>query len=545
MSSGTLAEQAGPASPTESRSVPPTNRARLAGMLAAGVALGIAELVSSLFEGWQSLVVSVANQVIELAPGTTSQTAVETLGRADKPLLIAGTVLVCLGSGALVGPATARRPWVGPAAFAAFATVGALAGIDDELADDWGSVLTAAIAAGAGLTTLLVLLHAAVPARPSPDPGRDDLVAAGVFESPTDPHATRRAFFGWSAAAGAVAASSAGLARVVRGPSPAEEARRQVVLGDAPGGSGGAASLPTGLETDIEGLSPLITPNDDFYRIDTALLVPQVVPDGWQLSITGMVDRPLVISYQDLLDRATETWEVTLSCVSNEVGGNLVGTARWQGVALADLLDEAGIQPDASQVVGRSVDGWTAGFPTEVARDGRPAFVAVGMNGEPLPVAHGFPARLVVAGLYGYVSATKWLSEIEVTTWEAFDGYWIPRGWSKEGPILTQSRIDVPAAGSTLEAGRQAVAGVAWAGERGVSAVEVQVDDGEWRPARLGEELATTTWRQWVLDWDAGPGKHTLRVRSTDGTGDTQTGERRRPAPSGATGWDEITVTVR
>lgn len=519
--------------------------ARLAGMLAAAVALGIAELVSSLFEGWQSLVVSVANQVIELAPGTTSQTAVETLGRADKPLLVAGTVLTCLGAGALVGPASVRRPWLGAVAFATFAAVGALAGIDDELADDWGSVVTAAAAAGAGITTLLVLLHASVPAPAGTGgapPARTD-----VSESPTDPHATRRAFFGWSAAAGVVAASSAGLARVVRGPSPAEAARRQVVLGGAgavPDTDGAVANLPAGLETDVEGLSPLLTPNDDFYRIDTALLVPQVVPDGWQLSITGLVDRPLTIAYQDLLDRATHTWDVTLCCVSNEVGGDLVGTARWQGVPLADLLDEAGVHPEATQVVGRSVDGWTAGFPIEVARDGRPAFVAVGMNGEPLPVDHGFPARLVVAGLYGYVSATKWLAEIELTTWDAFDGYWIPRGWSKEGPIRTQSRIDVPASGATVDAGRQPVAGVAWAGERGVAGVEVQVDDGEWRPARLGEQLATTTWRQWVLDWEAEPGEHTLRVRATDGAGDTQTGERRRPAPSGATGWDEITVTV-
>src|SRR5690606_31752828 len=204
----------------------------------------------------------------------------------------------------------------------------------------------------------------------------------------------------------------------------------------------------------------------------------------------------------------------------------------------------AGVQPGATQVVGHSVDGWTAGFPTEVVYDGRPALVAVGMNGEPLPIDHGYPARLVVAGLYGYVSATKWLAEIELTRWEEYDGYWIPRGWSKQGPIKTQSRVDVPRDGAEVAAGRQAIAGVAWAGARSVDRVEVQVDDGDWQEARLGEELATTTWRQWVLDWDATPGRHRIRVRATDGDGETQTAAPAPPAPDGATGWHEITVTV-
>ena len=257
-----------------------------------------------------------------------------------------------------------------------------------------------------------------------------------------------------------------------------------------------------------------------------------------------MVDHEMKLSFDDLLamDRITEY--VTLSCVSNEVGGDLVGTALWSGVPLGHLLRLAGARPDATQIVGRAVDGWTAGFPTAVAADGRPSMVAVAMNGEPLAVHHGFPARLVVAGLYGYVSATKWLSEIELTTLEAFDGYWIPRGWEKEAPVKTQSRIDVPRFGATVRAGRIAVAGVAWAPTRSIQRVEVRVDDGPWQPAELSGALSANTWVQWLYPWDAPPGSHRLSVRATDGRGDTQPAEQTPPAPSGATGHHTISVKV-
>jgi hypothetical protein len=242
------------------------------------------------------------------------------------------------------------------------------------------------------------------------------------------------------------------------------------------------------------------------------------------------------------MDRIEEF--ITLSCVSNEVGGDLVGNALWSGVALTDLLDLAGARSDATQIVGRSVDGWTAGFPTAVATDGRPAMVAVTMNGEPLPVEHGFPARLIVPGLYGYVSATKWLTEIELTTWDAFDGYWIPRGWAKEGPIKTQSRIDVPRPGATLATGPTPIAGVAWAPGRGIDRVEVRVDEGPWESARLSDALSEHTWVQWAHTWDATPGAHRLQVRATDGDGHTQTAELAPPAPSGATGYHTVRVEV-
>ena len=294
----------------------------------------------------------------------------------------------------------------------------------------------------------------------------------------------------------------------------------------------------------MNGISPIVTPNSDFYRIDTAIVVPSVDVDSWQLSISGMVDRPYSMNFAELVGMGLVETPVTLSCVSNRVGGNLVDNAVWRGVPLADVLNRAGVQRGATQIVGRSVDNWNSGFPTEYAFDGRQALVAVAMNGEPLPREHGFPVRLVISGLYGYVSATKWLEEIRLTTWEGFDSYWVPRGWAKRGPIKTQSRIDVPRRDSRVRAGQVAVAGVAWAPTRSVERVEVQIDDGPWVRAELSNNMSINSWRQWVYAWDATPGRHRIRCRATDGTGSTQTSEVRPPAPDGATGWHTIEVTA-
>nr|MBA2294653.1 molybdopterin-dependent oxidoreductase [Actinomycetota bacterium] len=297
-----------------------------------------------------------------------------------------------------------------------------------------------------------------------------------------------------------------------------------------------APAAPAGAALDIPGLTPLYVPNDDFYRIDTALIVPQVDPDDWSLEVKGMVERPFTLTYAELLALPQIEADVTLSCVSNEIGGDLAGNARWQGVLLADLLQRAGVRSGATQVLGRSVDGFTAGFPTEVALDGRDAMVAIAMNGVPLPASHGFPARLVVPGLYGYVSATKWLAAIELTRFDEVDGYWIPRGWSKEGPIKTQSRIDV--------ASREVIAGVAWAPTRGIERVEVRVDERPWQEATLAAPLNDDTWRQWFMPWDATPGQYVIAVRATDGTGATQTAERTDVAPNGASGHHTIRVEI-
>ena len=306
-----------------------------------------------------------------------------------------------------------------------------------------------------------------------------------------------------------------------------------------------APPLEVGQELRVAGITPLVIANDDFYRIDTALITPRVTVESWQLDVRGLVDRPLTFSYDELLEMPLFEQHVTIACVSNEVGGDLVGNALWTGVRLRDVLEAAGVQDGATQIVGRSVDGFTAGFPTAWALEpGREAMIAVGMNREPLPVDHGFPARLIVPGLYGYVSATKWLAAIELTRREDVDGYWIPLGWAKDAPILTQSRIDVPAQDARIPAGSTEVAGVAWAPDRGVAGVEVRIDDGPWQPTRMSRPISDATWVQWALSWDAPPGRHRLEVRATDGDGDTQTEERTNVAPDGARGHHRISVSV-
>jgi DMSO/TMAO reductase YedYZ molybdopterin-dependent catalytic subunit len=302
--------------------------------------------------------------------------------------------------------------------------------------------------------------------------------------------------------------------------------------------------LPESAALSVRGLAPLVTPNADFYRIDTALGTPTVPTEQWRLTIKGMVDNPMKLTFDQLLDYELIEADITLACVSNEIGGYLVGNARWLGVRLADVLADARVQAGADQLVGRSTDGFTTGSPLATVLDGRNSIIAIGMNGEPLPAAHGFPARIVVPGLYGYVSATKWLAELELTTFDAFDAYWVPRGWAAKAPIKTQSRIDVPRRGATVAAGRVPVAGVAWAPNRGIAGVEVQIDDGAWQQARLSEVVSKDSWRQWVYEWQATEGEHQIRVRATDDTGETQTERLASPRPDGATGWHTIPVSV-
>ena len=350
--------------------------------------------------------------------------------------------------------------------------------------------------------------------------------------------ASRRRFLYGATAAGAVALVAGASGRWLRQRASVAKERASVVLGRP---ASVLPNSPTDPATDIAGLSPLHTPNKDFYRIDTALTVPNVSTDDWTLRIHGMVDSDITLTYDQLLKRELFEFDHMLSCVSNQVGGDLAGSARWLGVRLDDLLEEAGIDPNADQIMGRSVDGFTAGFPTAVL-DGRDSIIAVGMNGEPLPISHGYPARLVIPGLYGYVSATKWLKEIELTTFEDQQGYWIPRGWAAEAPIKIQSRIDTPK--QSIDASTVAIAGVAWAPLAGVGMVEVQIDDGSWREATVGPELSGTTWRQWWIDWDAQPGTYLLRCRATDNDGNLQTADVAPPRPDGATGYHEIQVSV-
>ncbi len=413
----------------------------------------------------------------------------------------------------------------GPAGFAAFGGVGILSAARQTGSSIALVTIATMLAAVIGMLTLGLLLRELERAeRIGDEPG------------PTD----RRVFLGMAAGGLALAGFGGWAGRRLRQRLSVESARAEIALPRPVRSDADIASAAL----DVEGVTPLVTPNDRFYRIDTAILLPQVDPDDWTLTVGGLVDRPYELSYADLLDMPmVEEW-VTLACVSNEVGDDLVGNAKWLGVPLRDVLDRAGVRSEATQVVGRSVDRFTVGFPTAAAFDGRVALVAVGMNGEPLPVRHGFPVRLVVAGLYGYVSATKWLTEIELTRFDDFDAYWIPRGWAKEAPVKTQSRIDTPRNGRRVAPGTVPVAGVAWAPGPGISAVEIAVDDGDWEPAELSGDTPDETWRQWLYRWDAPPGDHTLRVRATDGDGEVQTSERRPPAPDGATGHHTIRVQV-
>jgi DMSO/TMAO reductase YedYZ molybdopterin-dependent catalytic subunit len=344
----------------------------------------------------------------------------------------------------------------------------------------------------------------------------------------------------------ALAGTGAGaLGRALKNRFGAAESRANLTL---PAAAEPLAPIPDGVNAGVDGISPFTTPNADFYRIDTALTVPQLPAEDYELRITGMVDNELTFTFDDLVKRDVVEYDITLTCVSNTIGGGLVGNARWLGVRLDELLAEAGVQAGADQVVGRSIDGYTCGFPLEAATDGRNAMVAFGMNGEPLPLEHGFPVRLVVPGLYGYISATKWLVEIELTTFEEFEQYWVPRGYADKAPIKLMSRIDTVDGLGTLTRGADgtaAIGGVAWAQRRGISNVEVKIDDAEWMAAELGEALNDDTWRQWAYRWTPGAtGRSSISVRATDGDGMIQTDERSEPLPDGASGHHQIVVFV-
>jgi DMSO/TMAO reductase YedYZ molybdopterin-dependent catalytic subunit len=533
--------------------------AGVSGFLAAAAALSVGELVAALAAPQPGPVYAVANRVIDLAPIWFVRFGKNLFGLSDKPALVLGTIIISLLAGVGLGLASHRRARPGIIGIALFGLIG-LAAIGSDAQGSWlWAIVNCLVAVAAGVSALVALRARAAEAdrhdpalarglapRPTSTPGAS--IQGTTVDSPTNPAVTRRSFLNLVGAVGAAAALAGAGANVLRSRSSANEARAAVQLTSGLSDPNLEATISAASRSAVgttPGITPLIVPNKDFYLIDTALLTPQVDPANWNLRIKGMVDRELTITYQELLDRARIVEPVTLSCVSNEVGGSLVGNAVWQGVPLVELLDEAGVHPGASQIASRSVDGWTCGFPTEVAYDGRTALVAIAMNDEPLPVAHGFPARLVVSGLYGYVSATKWLSEIELTTLDGFDGYWVPRGWSKLGPVKTESRIDTPRTGAAIAAGAIVpIAGVAWAPNIGIERVEVQIDDGDWVEAELGESLGVNAWRQWFTPWTATPGRHVLRVRATDASGYTQTADEAPPAPDGASGWHQVRLEV-
>ncbi|WP_433687196.1 molybdopterin-dependent oxidoreductase [Micromonospora carbonacea] len=530
--------------------------AALAGITAAAVAIGAAEPVAVLTGPRSAPLVAVGGLVVDTVPEPVKQFGIAVFGTYDKIALLVGTALLLAGFAALLGVLAARRLWFGLAGIGAFAALGVAAALTRAGADATDA-LPALTGAALGALTLWLLL--AGPLHPDPWPWTPPTAAAAGKEGPlvNTPLLTRgpslrpehperaegrrRFLTGVGALAGAAVVTGLG-GHWLAGRRGVAEARQAVAL---PAPASPAPPVPAGADLSLTQLAPYVSPTFGFYRIDTALVVPQVDPDTWRLRIHGRVRNPIELTFADLLARPMVERYVTLACVSNEVGGDLIGNARWLGVPIRELLDEAQPEEGADQVVGRSVDGWTCGTPTAALRDGRDALLAVGMNGEPLPVEHGFPVRMVVPGLYGYVSACKWVTELELTSFADFDAYWVPRGWSAQGPIKTQSRIDTPRPRNRLTAGPVMVAGVAWAQHRGIRRVEVRVDDGPWREATLAPTVSVDTWVQWSWQWTATPGEHTLQVRATDADGETQTERRQRVDPDGATGWHTVRVTVR
>ena len=516
-------------------------RPAVAGALAAGVAIAASELVAGLVRGTPSLITAIGSLVISLQPPGAKDLVASLFGTSDKVALNVGVVVIALVVAAAAGILAARRRWLGVAIFVAFGLLAGAAALRDPLASEALAAGNAGVAVTAGLVALLGLLALADGSAVQGGPGESAAEGDSVVDLRT-PEWTRRRFLIASAGTlgGVIVAGGAGRLLL-----DGQHADAIVSSSKIPAALLAVPPLNADQVLATPGLAPLVVPNADFYRIDTSLLVPRVDVATWKLDVTGMVAHPLTFTYDELLAMPLYEQYVTIACVSNRVGDHLVGNALWTGVRLKDVLETAGIQPGATQIVGHSVDDFTVGFPTAWAMaPEREPMIAVGMNREPLPANHGFPARLIVPGLYGYVSATKWLASIELTTREAVDGYWVPLGWAKDGPILTQSRIDVPTSGATVPPGAVEIGGVAWAPDRGITAVDVRVDDGAWQAARISRPISKATWVQWTLPWAATPGAHNLEVRATDGTGDVQTDQRSDPAPDGARGHHRIHVMV-
>ena len=519
-----MSESAPPRSPT------PRPYGALAGAVAGAVAVTVGMFIAGVMHV-VSPIDAVGSEFIDRVPPWLKDLAIQWFGTNDKLALRTGIIIILAIAAVIVGVLSTRWLIAGVIGIAAFGLIGALAAWhrpDESIS----AALPPLIGTIIGIPLLVLLLR---PTAPSP------VQMPGPSRVPLG--WDRRRFLVSSGSAAAAAVAAGGIAQIIE--RRRVETIRQAIPDSLPGTfAPGGAGQTVPADATVDPITPFITPNGEFYRIDTALSFPRISLASWKVDITGMVDRPTTLTYNDLLARPQVERIITLCCVSNEVGGEYISNASFQGVLLADLLKEAGVQQGAEQVFSTSLDGWTSGFPVSVALDGRDAMIALGMNGEALPLEHGFPARLVVPGLYGYVSATKWLRSIKLTTWDAEEGFWVPRGWARDGPIKTQSRIDVPRDGEDVAAGAAKIAGVAWAQHRGVAKVEVRLDDGDWQEARLGADVTDDAWRQWVLDWDAKPGKYTIQVRATDKDGNTQTADEAPPDPDGATGYHTRTVKV-
>ena len=565
---------AGPPSAAGPSPQPSTVAGAVAGVLTAAVAMGIGQLVAGLTVAQASPVLAVGQAAIDLTPLPVKDFAISTFGTNDKTALVAGILVILAGFAAVIGILAVRRLALGLAGLGVFVGIGLAAALTRPTATA-AYVIPTLVGAGAGAFALTRLVRAARRLRSRPGgtgvarpggagvarPGGAGVAGppAGEFAPPdlpvpsftllpnpedrgASPGPARRRFLTASGLAVVTAAAGTLVGRELITRHNVSAARATLRF---PRPAIAAPPLPPGVNLNIPGLSPFIIPNGSFYRVDTALLLPEVDPSTWQLRIHGMVQREVTLTFDQLLRRPLIEDYVTLTCVSDPVGGPYVGNAKWLGASLAELIRQARPLAGADQLLCTSVDGFTSGTPLQVVLDGRDALLTVAMNGQALPVEHGFPARMVVPGLYGYVSACKWVTDIEVTTFASAHAYWTTRGWSQQAPIKTESRIDVPLTNSTLARGQIPVAGVAWAQHKGVAAVEVRVDNGPWQQARLAAVPDIDTWRQWVWEWDATAGTHLIEARATDATGYTQTAAQAQPPPNGASGYPSATVVVR
>ena len=507
-----------------------SNERMIAGVAAASVSLGVAQLVSIPFGARADACAAIGSVAVDLTPGPIKEWAIQTLGSLDK-LFVAVVVLVVIATiAAIAGTLETQRRPLGSALIAAAGILGCIAVLSRQGASALDTIPTVA-GAVCGVAALRLLIRRFWPGLgdpedsadyDGPDAGRRRLVVFGLL-----------GFGVVSGVAGAV------ITRLVH--SVAAD-RKNFTL---PRPRTVAPPIPADVQPSGVALPSFITSSADFYRVDTALSVPQLSHGDWRLRIHGMVDRAATYSFGDLADFDVVEMATTLTCVSNPVGGKLISTGVWTGYRLADLLAVAGVHADADMVLSTSIDGFTAGTPVDALTDGRDALLAVGLNGQPLPVEHGYPARLVVPGLYGYVSATKWVVDMELTRFDRAEAYWTRQGWAPRGPIKTESRIDVPKGGQKVPMAPVVFGGVAWAQNRGVRAVEVRIDDGVWQPAELGASYSNETWRLWRFPWQAkSPGKHTITVRATDNTGAAQTADQVGTVPDGATGWHTVDFTV-
>lgn len=491
----------------------------MGGVLAALAGLAVGSLVAAVLGTPQTPVVAIGSAFIDRVPPWLKDLAISLFGTHDKTALRVGILIVVAALAAVGGVLAVRRYWAGALITIALTAVAVVAAFTRADSGQTG-FLPSALAGVAALLVLRLFSRRLEPLIDFPDDG-----------------VSRRGFLQLSTGVALGSAAIAVLGKVVGGNRAAvADARKKLQLPQPP-----TLAPPAGVQAD--GAVPWVTPNADFYRIDTALSVPQIAPADWKLRIHGMVGKEIELNFDDLLKRPVVHKWVTLTCVSNEVGGDLIGNALWSGVLLKDLLEEAGPASDADAIKSTSKDGFTAGTPLPTLLDDRQALLAFAMNGDPLPVEHGFPVRVVVPGLYGYVSATKWLVDIEVTRFDQFEGYWTPRGWSALGPIKLSSRIDTPG-GKKVEPGQVTVAGVAWDQHVGVSKVEVRVDGGSWQQATLATDPSIDTWRQWHWGWDAPRGNHVLQVRAFDATGKPQVEDSAPPAPDGSTGLHTVNVKV-